>query len=91
MDIGNLGSDSFGYIATVEPFHGNTVAVYKKNAENSFTSIKWQRQVLDVFGVQNNQSFEGTGHHVITADFDGNGNDEFLVALRGPYPFQGNK
>jgi hypothetical protein len=26
---------------------------------------------------------------VVTADFDGDGDDEFLVALRGPMPWQG--
>ena len=28
----------------------------------------------------------GPGHFIITADFDNDGNDEFLVALWGPSP-----
>jgi hypothetical protein len=28
---GKIGNDKCAYIATVEPFHGNTVAVYLKN------------------------------------------------------------
>ena len=32
---------------------------------------------------------EGPAHHVVAADFDGDGDDEFLVALRGPEPHQG--
>ena len=28
--IGGVGGDPYAYIATVEPFHGNTVAVYTK-------------------------------------------------------------
>jgi hypothetical protein len=31
----------------------------------------------------------GPTHQIVCADFDGDGDDEFLVALRGPYPWQG--
>jgi hypothetical protein len=34
-----------------------------------------------------NANGEGPGHQVVCADFDGD--DEFLVALRGPWPWQG--
>jgi hypothetical protein len=44
--------------------------------------------VLDVFGDPNALG-EGPGHHVVCADFDNDGDDEFLVALRGPMPWQG--
>jgi hypothetical protein len=44
--------------------------------------------VLDVYG-DPNEAGEGPGHHVVAADFDGDGDDEFLVALRGPDPWQG--
>jgi len=44
--------------------------------------------VLDVFDNPNALG-EGPGHHVICADFDGDGDDEFLVALRGPSPWKG--
>ena len=36
-----------------------------------------------------NERGEGPAHHVVAADFDGDGDDEFLVALRGPMPWQG--
>jgi hypothetical protein len=44
--------------------------------------------LLDVFG-DPNENGEGPGHQVLCADFDGDGDDEFLVALRGPWPWQG--
>lgn len=86
--IGGVGDDSYAYIATVEPFHGNTVAVYTKEPGASLAEVVWKRTVLDVFGDPNDVG-EGPGHHVVTADFDGDGDDEFLVALRGPMPWQG--
>lgn len=86
--IGRIGDDPYAYIATVEPFHGNTVAVYTKDASAAITGVQWNRTVLDVFG-DPNEAGEGPGHHVMTADFDGDGDDEFIVALRGPMPWQG--
>jgi len=44
--------------------------------------------VIDVFG-EPNEAGEGPLHHVVCADFDGDGDDEFLVAMRGPEPHQG--
>ena len=87
---GRIGDDPYAYIATVEPFHGNTVAVYSKAVQvpGEVGGIKWNRTVLDVFG-DPNEAGEGAGHHVVTGDFDGDGDDEFLVALRGPMPWQG--
>jgi hypothetical protein len=86
--VGKVGNDPHAYIATVEPFHGNTVAVYTKTGKGDLADPVWTRTILDVFGDPNNVG-EGAGHHVITADFDGDGDDEFLVALRGPMPWQG--
>lgn len=88
LAIGRVESDPYAYIATVEPFHGNIVAVYTKTPEGRGLKGPWQRTVLDVFG-DPNEVGEGAGHHVMTADFDGDGDDEFLVALRGPWPWQG--
>ncbi|MCZ8517818.1 VCBS repeat-containing protein [Paenibacillus filicis] len=88
VDTGKIGSDSFAYIAAVEPFHGNTIAVYCKQTDNELTKITWKRVVLDVYG-DPNQLGEGPAHFVVCADFDGDGDDEFLVALRGPVPWQG--
>jgi hypothetical protein len=83
VDIGCIGNDKFSYVAAIEPFHGNTVAVYHKNKNNI-----WNRSILDIFGDPNEKG-EGPGHQVVCADFDGDGEDEFLVGLRGPWPWQG--
>jgi len=88
VDIGKIGTDTFGYVATVEPAHGKAVAVYKKNVSSIF-DISWERQVLDIFGPQDSPTFEGVAHHLVTADFDGDCHDEFIVALSGPWPIQG--
>jgi hypothetical protein len=88
VDAGKIGADSFAFIAAVEPFHGNTVAVYCKDSDQSLTGITWRRVVQDVYGDPNRMG-EGPGHFVICADFDKDGDDEFLVALRGPMPWQG--
>jgi hypothetical protein len=91
VDLGKIGDDKSAYIPTVEPFHGNTVAVYykdKKSQPSPGWDYSWQRLVLDVYDNPNPLG-EGPGHFVICADFDGDGDDEFLVALRGPEPWQG--
>jgi hypothetical protein len=86
--LGCIGDDPYAYIPTIEPFHGNTLAVYTKQPNTPGLQGNWQRTILDVFG-DPNEAGEGPGHHVLTADFDGDGDDEFLVALRGPWPWQG--
>lgn len=83
LDAGRLGDDPMAYVAALEPFHGNTVAVYLRDGDGSR-----RRVVLDVYG-DPNENGEGPGHQVVCADFDGDGDDEFLVALRGPWPWQG--
>lgn len=92
MDVGRIGDDAFAYVAALEPFHGNTVGVYYKEgtavANEGPEEAKWQRIVLDIYG-DPNENGEGPGHQVICADFDGDGDDEFLVGLRGPWPWQG--
>jgi hypothetical protein len=84
---GSVADDHFAYIAAVEPFHGSHVVVYTKDCAAGPTG-PWQRRVLDVLG-EPNQIGEATGHHVVTADFDRDGDDEFLVGFRGPPPAQG--
>jgi hypothetical protein len=86
--VGKIADDDWAYIATVEPFHGNTIAVYSKDPNSSVAGDSWKRVVLDVFG-EPNPLGEGPGHFVVCADFDNDGDDEFLVALRGPMPWQG--
>ena len=87
--IGRIGDDPFAYIVAVEPFHGNTLALYTPTQSGSdLVGRSWRRTVVEVFGAPN-EAWEGPAHHVVAADFDGDGNDEFLVALRGPEPHQG--
>jgi hypothetical protein len=87
--IGRIGPDAHAYIAAVEPFHGNTLALYTRESGGDEGVIgDWRRTVLETFG-EPNEAGEGPGHHVVCADFDGDGDDEFLVALRGPMPYQG--
>jgi hypothetical protein len=88
LALGRIGDDPYAYIATLEPFHGNTVAVYSKETRGTLGDARWKRTVLDVFA-DPNEAGEGPGHHVMCADFDNDGDDEFLVALRGPMPWQG--
>jgi len=85
---GRVGADPYAYIATIDPFHGNIVAVYTRKPGQALTDHPWTRTVLDTFGPFDAKS-QGPGHHVVTGDFDGDGDDEFLVALRGPLPHQG--
>ncbi len=60
------------FIAAVEPWHGNQVVVYRKVGAN------WARTVLD-------STLDDT-HSIMTADLDGDGRDELVVAQRGkPY------
>ena len=83
---GVLQSSGGRYVAALEPFHGNTVAVYSHADECS--TGEWERTVLDVYGDPNEMG-EGPGHDLVCGDFDNDGDDEFLVALRGPEPWQG--
>ncbi|MFB4196778.1 FG-GAP repeat domain-containing protein [Streptomyces carpaticus] len=86
VNAGRLGDDPMAYVAALEPFHGNTVAVYTKQSHAHGTT--WSRTILDIFG-DPNENGEGPGHQIVCADFDNDGDDEFLVALRGPWPWQG--
>ncbi|MEQ8967442.1 MAG: VCBS repeat-containing protein [Azospirillaceae bacterium] len=89
MDAGRIGDDGFAYVAAIEPFHGNTVAVYTKTEPGApADKATWTRTLLDIYG-DPNENGEGPGHQILCADFDGDGDDEFLVALRGPWPWQG--
>ncbi|GAA2745582.1 MULTISPECIES: FG-GAP repeat domain-containing protein [Kitasatospora] len=89
LNCGRIGDDPMAYVAAVEPFHGNTVAVYvKEDPARPAAEAGWRRFLLDVYG-DPNENGEGPGHQIVCADFDGDGEDEFLVALRGPHPWQG--
>jgi hypothetical protein len=86
--IGRIGDDPYAYIAAVEPFHGNVLALYLPDGAGGLTERSWRRTVIETFG-EPNEAGEGPAHHVVCADFDGDGDDEFMVALRGPEPHQG--
>ncbi|RZU53781.1 VCBS repeat protein [Krasilnikovia cinnamomea] len=88
VDSGRIGDDPMAYVAAIEPYHGNSVAVYVRDGAGGDASPGWRRVLLDVFG-EPNENGEGTGHSVLCADFDGDGDDEFLIGLRGPAPWQG--
>lgn len=84
-DAGKFGGDPFAYIATLDPFHGIAACVYTKTGRG-IKNQKWKRHILDVYGTPNQQlkTGDGPGHFLICADFDGDGNDEFLLSLFGP-------
>ena len=56
------------FITTIEPWHGDQVVVYRE--ENDV----WQREVIDSIG---------SGHTIVTADFDADGRDEIVTGDRG--------
>lgn len=85
---GRIGDDPYAFIATIDPFHGNMVALLHRQKGKTLTDEPWKRTVLDTFG-EFNPKHQSTGHHIVVGDFDGDGDDEFLVGLRGPMPHQG--
>ena len=70
IKVGKLSKDR-QYIATVEPMHGNQVAVYTPAASESEL---WQRHVLEN-GLKQ-------GHAVWVADLDRDGADELIIGHR---------
>jgi hypothetical protein len=68
--VGTLKKERF--LAAIEPWHGNQVVIYRQDQSG------WRREVID------NSLLDA--HTILTADFDGDGNDEVLVGFRGkPY------
>ncbi|MGH7654150.1 MAG: FG-GAP repeat domain-containing protein [Gemmatimonadaceae bacterium] len=64
--VGTTGRERF--LATIEPWHGNQVVVYRQSGE------AWKRHVID-------DSIRD-GHTMVTGDFDGDGQDEIIVGER---------
>lgn len=65
--VGKLGKERF--LATIEPWHGNEVAVY------TMQNREWTRQVIDTALVD--------GHVLLTANIDGNDRDAIIAGYRG--------
>jgi hypothetical protein len=65
--VGKLGDARF--LAAIEPWHGNELAVYRQNHSG------WNRLVIDDSLVE--------GHTIATVDLDGDGRDEIVVGFRG--------
>lgn len=65
--IGRLGLARF--VAAIEPWHGNRVAVYQQHGST------WQREIIDDTLVD--------GHTILTADLTGDHNDEIIAGFRG--------
>jgi len=63
----HLGKETF--VATIEPWHGNQVAVYRQDKG------AWRRQVID--------STITDGHTLIALDTDNDGRDELVAGQRG--------
>ncbi len=70
ITVGHCGNQPF--VAAIEPWHGNEVAVYRT------TGTSWQRQVIDDTLLD--------AHTIQTADLYGDGCDEIVAGFRGqPY------
>ena len=68
--VGHLGKQRF--LAAIEPWHGNKVAVYTQHGR------EWRREEIDDTLLD--------GHTIVTADFDGKGRDQIVAGMRGkPY------
>lgn len=66
IKLGRLGKTR--YLATVEPWHGNSVVLYQEQKG------KWAREVIE--------DQLSDGHALGWGDFDGDGNDELAVGWR---------
>jgi hypothetical protein len=74
IGVGKVGGRRF--LATIEPWHGDQVAVYLEDEHAAQTGKLWNRHVID-------SSFRD-GHALACADLDGDGNDEIVAGYRGP-------
>jgi len=65
--VGSLARERF--FSTIEPWHGNQVAIYRKQ------NNKWQRNVIET-GLND-------GHVLVSADLNNDGRDEVIAGYRG--------
>jgi hypothetical protein len=88
LAFGRVDGRPHALIVAVEPFHGNTLAVYLRPPGELSFDQPWSRRTVEVYPPPDLEH-DAVAHHVVAADLDGDGDDEFLVALRGPAPIQG--
>ena len=69
--LGRLKSAKKGFLATIEPWHGNNVAVYMLGSQ---MRTPWQRRVIDT-------TFN-EGHALASGDLDDDGDDEIIAGYR---------
>jgi hypothetical protein len=69
--VGRLAGTRF--LAAIEPWHGNQVAIYRRR--NVSKDAKWERQIID--------PSLADGHTILTADLNGDGLDEVIAGYRG--------
>ena len=67
VTVGRIGGAR--YIAAIEAWHGNQVAVYRQQGAS------WPRRVID--------DSLADGHTIVTADLNGDGNDDIIAGFRG--------
>jgi len=67
---GTFGNNNGGFVATVEPWHGNQIVAYPKGNDDR----QPVRRVLDVRLLW--------GHAIRTADLDGDRSDEIIAGIR---------
>ncbi len=65
--VGRIGQQRF--LAAIEPWHGNQVAIYRQH------NGAWERRTIDDSLVD--------GHTIITADLNGDGSSEVIAGYRG--------
>jgi hypothetical protein len=71
IQVGRLGANRRGYLATIEPWHGDQVVVYTPPSE---PSALWRRHVLDIPSTD--------GHALATVDLNGDGLDDIVAGFR---------
>ena len=70
--VGHLGAGNLAktrFLAAIEPWHGNQVAVYTQRG------AQWEREVID--------TSLNDGHTIQAADLNGDGVDEIIAGFRG--------
>jgi hypothetical protein len=73
VGVGSLDGERF--LASIEPWHGNEVVVYRAGEDDA---LPWVREVIDT-------SFVG-GHALVVADLNNDGRDEIIAGHRSsPY------